>query len=255
LLLASNIHADSAMLSAYSAGFFLIGVGSAINLLSKMKGSFKDSVTRASSELGPIILSQLPFAGYTAVWMLAIYFCNLRVASDFTVSDLAYYNVGFQWYSLMLLIPATLGGVLIPHFAGASGPGTARRQSLRLTLLFAAVAFPLTLLMYLGAPWLLQLYGMSSPPQGIATVRHLILAGGIAFSLTPALQQLMALRRFRILVSVSVCWSVVALSGAYLFASGSADVALSFLLAYCAVVMVILVTTMTVNPESFRNNQ
>jgi len=118
--------------------------------------------------------------------------------------------------------------------------------------MFAAVAVPLTLSMYLGAPWLLQLYGMSSPPQGLATVRHLILAGGIAFTLTPSLQQFMALRRFRILVSVSVCWSVVALSGTYLFSSGSEDVSLSFLLAYCAVALLILVTTMAMNSEPSR---
>nr|WP_218509428.1 oligosaccharide flippase family protein [Variovorax sp. dw_308] len=255
-LLASAIRTNSALLGgAYSAAFLLVGAGSATNLLSNMKGSLKNSVSRALSELRPMILSQLPFAGYTGIWMLAIYLCNLRNASKFSINDLAYYNVGFQWYSLMLLVPATLGGVLIPYFVSASGPATVRKQSLQLTLLFAAVSLPLTLCIYLSAPRLLQVYGMTSSPQGIATVRNLILAGALAFALTPALQQFMARRRFGVLLSISVCWSLVALTGTYLFASDSEDVSLSFLFAYCAVALLVLVATIAVNPEQTQNSQ
>jgi len=89
LLLVSTIRTDSALLSgAYSAAFFIVGAGSAINLVVKMKGSFKNSVSRARSELRLIILSQLPFAGYTALWMLAIYFatCGSRPISPSATS-------------------------------------------------------------------------------------------------------------------------------------------------------------------------
>lgn len=246
LLLVSSTQADAAQFGkAYSAAFMVVGLGSILYLTAKMKGLFRNSITRALKMLRPLFVSQLPFAGYTALWMLSIYLCNLRIASDFSVSELAYYNVGFQWYSLMLLVPATLGGVLIPHFVFVGTRRTARTHSLTLTLLFAAIAFPLTLLMYLGSPWMLQLYGMPTSPQGLATVRPLILAGGIAFTLTPSLQQLMALRRFRTLLSVSGCWSLVALSGTYLFASGSDGVAIAFLLAYCTVSLLIIFINLT----------
>jgi len=249
LLLISAVHMNSLLLSGYSAAFLLVGFGSAINLLGNMKGKFMQVILGARLTFRSVITSQLPFAGYTALWMLAIYLCNLRIASNFTVSDLAYYNVGFQWYSLMLLVPATLSGVLIPHFASAGDTDTARRQNLRLSLLFAIIALPLTLLMLLSAPWLLHLYGMTSSPQGLASVRYLILAGGIAFTLTPALQQLMALRRFRALVSVSATWSIVALTGAYVFASNSEGVAFSFFLAYCTVTLLIFFTMTTMKQE------
>lgn len=255
LLLASTVKTDSTLLGgAYSAAFFIVGSVSAVNLLSRQKVTLRSITYRARTVLRPIIKAQLPFAAYTALWMLAIYLCNLRIASAFTVSDLAFYNVGFQWYSLMLLVPATLGGVLIPHFAVASGSGTAQMKIIHLTLVFGAIALPVTLLMYLAAPWLLQLYEMPPLPQGLTTVRNLILSGGIAFTLTPALQQFMAVRRFRLLISISVCWSAIALCGTYLVANGSDDVSLSFLFAYCAIALLIIATILTLNTENFTGN-
>lgn len=229
-----------AMIFGYSLAFLGVAIASSIILLRNVRGKLSESFRRARSDLRAIIRAQLPFAGYTAVWMLAIYLCNLRIASDFTVIDLAYYNVGFQWYSLMLLVPATLGGVLIPHFATRGATAGHTRQRIRLVLLFAAVACPLTLSMYLFAPALLGLYGLQATSESLSTVRHLILAGGIAFTLTPVLQELMALRRFPILIAVSATWSAVALTRAYFFATNSADVAEGFLLGYCASTALVL---------------
>lgn len=246
LFIASAIGASATLLNtSYAMAFLIVALISSGSVLHALPFSLNNGIAKARSEIRPIILAQLPFAGYTAIWMLAIYFCNARIASSFPADELAFYNVGFQWYSMMLLIPATMGGILIPHFVANRHSSKAGRQRLKLSAAFAAIATPLTVLVILASPTLLRLYGMMATPDGLSTVRNLIISGGIAFTMTPALQELMALKRFHILLTISLGWSAIALPGAYFYADGASEVSLCFLLAYCAVAVIVLLHFLT----------
>lgn len=242
LMFADIFNATAVVLTlSYAVAFMAVGSLSASHELRLLQTPFRDAMTKAKAELKPIIFSQLPFAGYTAVWMLAIYLCNFRIASTFSTEDLAYYNVGFQWYSMMLLIPATLGGVLIPRFIVRNDLQADPSRKTKLTILFLTVAVILSLALIAASPKMLELYGMTAQDEGLNTVRLLVMAGGIAFTLTPTLQELMAFRRFAHLMAISLSWAAVALPGTYFYAKSSAHVALFFLLGYCAVAAIILI--------------
>jgi O-antigen/teichoic acid export membrane protein len=230
---------------AYAIPVFAVSILSSVQLLRRMKVSLGNRLAQGLTQLPKLLGAQIPFAGYTAVWMLSIYLCNFQIARRFSIEDLASYNVGFQWYSMMLLVPATLGGVLIPYFSSTRSKFDFKRNQFRITAIYFLAALPLTVLLFLTTPLLLKLYGAPLSADSILTTRQLVLAGGIAFTVTPALQGYMASRNFPMLYLVSGSWSVVALVGTYMVARSPSEIAFAFLFAYIVIALIILFTMLT----------
>jgi len=221
----------------YALAYLFVGVVAFILLSNFSKKNF--DTRRGQATTWVLLRHQAPFAGYTAVWMLAIYLCNLKVAHDYSSTELAIYNVGFQIYALTLMAPALLGGVLIPYFAGRVSAEKDGSRTLVITGVYGLVGLPVVIVFMLLSPQILKIYSIEVSEEAINTMRIFLAAGLVAIMVTPTLQLYLARRWFAKLYSISALWTIVALLGVSLF-SGSAMLVVSwFFLAYVGVAVIV----------------
>ena len=217
----------------YAWSYMAVGLGSfALLAFSSLKRrENKQSFQKMSS----LIVRQLPFAGYTAVWMVAIYLCNYKVAHSYG-DVLAIYNASFQWYTIIIMVPTLLGGVLIPYFSAK--PKSV--QVTRITALYTLIVVPLTIILMYFAPQILELYSLGAT-ESSSTVFRLMLASGMLATVTmPMLQLYLARRSFFKLYLVSGLWTLVAIPGVLVFSQNTIHVAVWFFFAYVVVALMVV---------------
>lgn len=224
---------------AYAWSYFFVGLvvfALLFGFSQKITGGEIDS---PSPKILALLLQQLPFAGYTAVWMVAIYLCNFEVARNYTSLDLAIYNAGFQWYTILLLVPSLLGGVLIPYFFNSGSGRSVYAEVRTITGLYVVLGIPLIACLIYLTPTILKLYSIEPSDNAVNVFRVMALSGGVAIMIMPALQFYLASKRFKVLYAVSGVWAIIALSGALLFAKTTLDIAFFFFSAYVGVALLV----------------
>tara|TARA_R110000868_G_scaffold315609_1_gene576487 strand:+ start:4723 stop:5955 length:1233 start_codon:yes stop_codon:yes gene_type:complete len=181
-----------------------------------------------------LISRQLPFAGYTAVWMLAMYLCNYKVAHSYS-SSLAIYNASFQWYTILLMAPSLLGGVLIPYFSSR----IKGIQVVRITAIYTLIGIPPTIFLMYLAPHVLGLYSLEANANSLLVFRLMLASGALATVTMPMLQLYLAQRNFIQLYVVSGAWTLVALPGVFVFSQNAIHIASWFFVAYIVVALIV----------------
>lgn len=223
----------------YSWAYFAVGVSAYILLALGAGGREKGTPIVDSSKAVSLFKMQLPFAGYTAVWMLAMYACNFEIAKSYSSGELAVYNVSFQWYSILLMAPSLLGGVLIPYFSSESSGEKNGIQLVRITAVYGLIGLPITIALMCSVPAILGLYSITANEISVDIFKIMLASGALAIIMMPALQLYLAKRQFIPLYMVSGVWTITALSGVYIFADSALGVAKSFFAAYILVTMVV----------------
>lgn len=233
----------------YSSVVLISGLGQVLWVLkTSLKGSMKDIFHFGLVPIGNILKTQFPFIGYTLVWMLAIYGCMLLVATNYSVSDLAIYNLGYQWYSLVIIVPSLLGSVLIPFFV-KNNDGKNKDNVIKISLLYAGGCVLLIIIFFICAPMILEMYNFEVNQANINIFLYMISAGCLTAICTPILQKFLALRKFVILYMISGTWLIIGLGGAWFFADSVFAVSQWFFVAYSAVFIIIFIGYFKLTPR------
>ena len=228
----------------YSASLYLTSMVIFILFIFKNEKSY--SINCIMIKLGTLtnlFKNQLSYAGYTSIWMLAIYLCNYEVALKYSSFDLALYNAGYQWFSLLLVLPTILGGVIIPHFSKLILSGNSFSlydDIIKITLIYLLVIVFILSILFFSIPYILSLYSFPLIDESVHFFMFMLASGGFAVILTPILQYHLAKKRFTKLYSAGFLWSAVALLGVFLFSRTILQIAFWFCLSYFIVTFILL---------------
>ncbi len=239
----------------YSSCMLFLGMALVLLVLvSSLINNFKYFFDFGFKVIGEILSKQLPFTGYTLVWMISIYGCVSIVAREYSVSELAIFNLGYQWYSLMLIIPALLGYVFIPLFVKNDNDNNPR-IIIKILCLYSLICVVFTACTYFGLNIILELYNFEITM--INRTIFLFLIGAACFTVisTPLMQSFIARRNYKILYAMSGLWCVIGLIASALIAKSAVEVSQWFFAACVAVFIVAVAAYLFGNQDREENHE
>lgn len=164
--------------------------------------------------------------------------CNaLLVNQPGGYEQLGMFNAANQWFAVMLFLPVVLAQVALPVLSEQMGQGN-KKQSWRVTILSIKVStlvvIPLLIVLSLGSPWLMALYGPGFG-DGWPILIVVLVTAGLVTILTPMGQLLVAGNRLWAGFMMNLGWAALfLLLTLYMVDSGAFGLAIARLAAYMA---------------------
>ncbi len=164
-----------------------------------------------------------------------------------TYTDVAAFNLAFQWYNAVLFLPSLFATVILPILTRSfySSDVERRRKILYNLLLNGLIALCLSLLVYLSSDFLVEIYGKEFTM--FSSILSILLVNAVIVSCVAALGQvLISTGRVWISLGLNLVWIGLFIHFCYLLATrgfGSMGVAYSFLFSYISLGVLTLIFT------------
>lgn len=150
-------------------------------------------------------------------------------------AQLGLFNVAWQWFCLIMVVPQLLGQVLLPILSERLGSGDkarARRLFTAVLVVVAAAAGSAALLLSVLSPHVVAIYGAQFS-DGAAVLAIMVLAAALSAVAAPSGVLIAASGRMWIGALMNAGWSVAMLSCFFLFrAQGAVGLGAAYLSAY-----------------------